>query len=65
MLGVVDDVSLIIIDRNGEHLVQELNKLKFGFGHLQCLEILYRGEKDIEKDLIFCSMVKRLLVMMK
>ena len=51
-LGVIGDISLMIIDGNVEKLVQEINKLKVDFIQIHCLEILYREEKDNKKDLL-------------
>ena len=41
VLGVIDYISLIIIDENIENLVQEINNLRVGFKQL-CLENLHK-----------------------
>ena len=50
VLGVVDDILMIVIDGTVGNLVQEIFNLRVGFIQLLCLQKLYKQEADKEDN---------------
>ena len=46
VLGVIDDISLMLIDRNFENLIHEINNHRVGLLQMLILEQLYRKEAE-------------------
>ena len=65
VIGIIVDISLMVIDGNAGKLVQGINDLRVGSSLLLCLEGLYKVEADTDVRKVNEIDGKKLLISMK